>query len=378
MSLGHHFAILKSRMRDPLQRLYETKLILLATMFTLLGFIFLLLVHLAPAVDGLHWLTKLPVGELGGTLFTTGLVVVVFEYLDGRDSETRATRRLRRILREQAPAMRDAVIEGFAFKAEDLKRVSSPEVLDRITRNSLAIQLGDQEFAEELYEDLRAQAIGVGERREDLQVTVTLSPAEPAGRSDEAPLFVVTSRCEYTMVPTSNVRRFTCVSDAAEYRELVQEPGNGSVWHFVPVAGISGGSAEAFELVEFSVDGQPRPIRRTAQANRQTYTTTIGRKAVEAGQPVKVAYTYRTLVRQHGHLLHLRIGQPTKGLSIELRYGGCGIAQVSVLDFLASSKPTTVWHSAASLSEQTVRLSFDGWALPASGVAFVWATEREG
>jgi hypothetical protein len=364
-------------MRHPLQRLYETKLALVATMFGLLGIVLLLLARWAEYEPALAWLTALPVTDIGSALFTTGLVVIVFEYLDKRDGEERATQRLRQVLREQAPAMRDAVIAGFAFDADDLKRVSSPEVLDRITRNDLAIQLGDQAFAEEVYDDLREQTIRASERIHDLQVTASLSRWERSTRQASAPLFVATIRWEYTTTPTTSGRRFACVSDAQEYRDLTQEPGSSSVWRFTPVAGLTADSPEAFELVEFTVDGVARPIRRTARAGSQLYSVSLGAKVVEAARPVRIAYTYKTLVRRDGHLLYLALNQPTKGLNVQLRYGGVGIAAVSVLDFIASSRKTTVTTSPATLPEPTVGVTIDGWALPQSGVAFVWTLADE-
>jgi len=60
--------------------------------------------------------------------------------------------------------MRDAVIRGFAFDDEDLARVASSETLDDIIQNSLALRLGDKTFAEEVYQDIRDQAIRASER----------------------------------------------------------------------------------------------------------------------------------------------------------------------------------------------------------------------
>jgi hypothetical protein len=159
------------------------------------------------------------------------LVVVLFDYLDAQDSEQRATARLRRVLDEQAPAMRDAVIQGFAFDAEDLARVSSPEVLDGLTRNALAIQLGDKDFAAEVFEDIRDQVIRAGERHHDLSIDVDLSPWTGASRHASTPLFVDTMRWEYTVTPKTSVRRFACVSDNDEYRELMDE-----VWQYPRLA----------------------------------------------------------------------------------------------------------------------------------------------
>ena len=144
-------------MRDALTRLYQARLQLLAILCTTAGIALLLLARWAGQVQGWEWVTALPVTDIGSALFTTGLIVVAFEYIDRTDGEIRAVQRLRQVLREQAPAMRDAVIDGFAFKPDDLQRVASPDTLDRIARNSLAIQLGDRSLAQEVYADVREQ-----------------------------------------------------------------------------------------------------------------------------------------------------------------------------------------------------------------------------
>ena len=355
-------------MRSPLQRLYETKLLFLASSFTVIGIALLVVSHV---LDGSQsWLVDLPLTDLGSALFTTGLVVIAFEYLDGRDGEARAARRLRRILREQAPAMRDAVIAGFAFDASDLARVSSPAVLDQVTRNALAIQLGDPELANEVYDDLRTQVLGPGERRYDLRVRIELqmSTATPT------PLFEVTARWEYTTRLDPGVRRFVCVSDLKEYRELLQEPARTSAWHFTPVDDLTAGSPEAFQLTRFSINEAEQPIRRSLAKDgcSQIYAVSPHLTERAVGQPVRVAYTYRTLVRQDGHLLHLALGQPTRDVDIQLSYRGCGIRKLRVLDFIASGRKTVVATELPAPEDEVATVSFEGWALPRSGVAFVW------
>jgi hypothetical protein len=165
-------------MSSPRQRLYRTKLQFLATVSTVAGIALLLLARWAEQVPGWEWLRALPIIDLGSAFFTAfftaGLIVIAFEYIDREDGEIRAIQRLRQVLGEQAPAMRDAVIDGFAFKPDDLTRVASPETLDRIARNSLAIQLGDRTLAEEVYADVRQQAIGAKERWHGLDVSVNL------------------------------------------------------------------------------------------------------------------------------------------------------------------------------------------------------------
>jgi hypothetical protein len=363
-------------MHDPLQRLYKTKLTLLATILTVAGLGLLVVARWVEHVASLHWLTALPLTDLGSALFTTGLVVVAFQYIDGKDSEERAAQRLRQVLVSAAPAIRDAVIDGFAFKREDLARVATPETLDQIISNSLALRLGDPVFGAEVYNDIRDQAIRASERWHDARVSIRLS-IDRATSSGRGSMFVVTVRWEYSVVPKHQTRRFACVSDREEYRELAQDPAGTSAWYMRPRSGVDAGSRQAFELIQFSVNGQDRPISRAARKGGQVYSATIGKPAMEAEQPVLVSYTYRTLTSRHGHLLHVDIEQPTRGVQVELDYSDAGIAYVSLLDFIASSRKTRVSKTPESLPGKSVAVEFDGWVFPRSGVAFVWALEEE-
>jgi hypothetical protein len=129
-------------MQDPLHRLYRTKLVLLATVLLFVGLALLGFGHWIQHLSGWRWLTNWPVSDIGSGLFTTGLLGVAWQYVDGRDGEARDTERLKRVLADSAPAMRDAVINGFAFEPDDIARVATPEVLDQIVTNGLAIRLG--------------------------------------------------------------------------------------------------------------------------------------------------------------------------------------------------------------------------------------------
>jgi hypothetical protein len=139
---------------------------------------------------------------------------------------------------------------------------------------------------------------------------------------------------------------------------------------------LDAASTEAFELVELTVDGTPRRARRTARAGAQVYTASTGADATD-GRTVTISYTYRVLVQQHGHLLYLDIGKPTKGLRVQFAYGGCGIRHVNVLDYIASSRQPGLSRLPASAPTPSIALRFDGWMLPKAGVAFVWVLERE-
>ena len=365
-------------MHDPLHRLYNTKIALLATILFFVGLGLLIFGHWVDHTAGLTWLVNWPLIDIGSGLFTTGLLGVAWQYVDGQDSEVRDTERLRRVLADSAPAMRDAVISGFAFEPEELARVATPEVLDQIITNGLAIRLGDAGFAREVYADLREQAIGIPERLRDARISIRLSPL-PAGRGTPkggSSLLAVTVRWEYDLTPVFATRRFICLDDIDEFRELNQDTAATSAWYFRPKAGHIASDRAAFELVEYTVNGQDRPIRRSSKQGSQTYTVSLGAETVRAGQPVHVAYTYRTVTAIEGHLLRLRVDQPTRGLTVELDYGDTKLTEVSVLDFIASSDRTTISTSSPSVPGKTVTLDFDGWVFPKSGVAFVWAEAR--
>lgn len=361
---------------SPLQRLYRTKLALLAVVLTVLGVAFLAIGQQTEVIAALPWLAWLPFSELGSTLFGSGLIVVAFEYINERDADERANERLRRILREEAPAFRDAVIDGFAFAPEALTNVASPETLDRVVRNTLSIQLGDPALADDLYADLRHQVTASTERRHDMRVSVSLTPWTKGPSAGEGSMFVATIRREYRVAANETTRRFACVSDMDQYRELLLDPTSIEAYYFEPTADIDAASPDAFELLQFTVDGRPRPIRRSKRPGGQSFTVTTSVPAGDSATEVEIAYTYRVLVQQHGHLLYLDFGAPCKGVDVDFAYGDCGIRHVNVLDFIAGSQPTRVSRSPKD-APPTISVRYDGWVFPKSGVAFSWVLERE-
>ena len=53
--------------------------------------------------------------------------------------------------------------------------MATPELLDDIAANVMALRLGDEQFAREIYRDIRDQAIRAAERWYDVAVCVRLS-----------------------------------------------------------------------------------------------------------------------------------------------------------------------------------------------------------
>ncbi|HJP68952.1 MAG TPA: hypothetical protein VJ846_08640 [Sphingomicrobium sp.] len=362
-------------MHNPFQRLYQTKLALMATIATAIGLAMQVISYwLDPSTRSTWFVSNL--GGLGAGLLGIGLLGVLFQYVGDQANEQSALRRTRTVLRELVPEMRDAVIQGFAFNPDDMARVANPVVLDQVARNVLALQLGDRNLADDAYTDLRNQVIQAPERWHDVSVSIALAPWEQGTASGPDAMFVATLRWEYRTIPAASAVRFACVADQAEYRELLRDPTIASVWYFGKPAGHDAGSRSSYELVEFMVNGQTRPIRRTQRTGSQVYNATIP-KTASPGTEVTISCTYRVLVKQQGHLLYLDLPRPTKGLHIQLAYGGCGIRTVNPLDFIASSQQARVSRTLASAPSPSVDIGFDGWVFPRSGVAFVWSLENE-
>lgn len=378
LAVTSQFATIDLVMQPSLQRLYKTKLVLLAVIAIVAGIALLVAAHWLDAQPRFHALHDLPIADIGSALFTSGLVVIFFEYLDKRDAELRAMQQLRTVLHEEAPAIRDAVVDGFAFAPDSLTSVAAPEVLDRIVENCLSIQLGDRLLATAMHRDVKKQVLESAARLRDLRVSIVLTPWEGGPTTGSGSMFIATVTWEYRTTAAQSAMRFACVSDVDEYRDLLRDPATDAVWLFEPVAGLDGGSPEAFELVQFSVDGKVRPARRSARKGSQLYSVALpGATPAADDVGTAVSYTYRTLVQRNGHVLHIDLNRPTHGMTINLSYGGVGIRRVTPLAYITAAEQPTVTALPAADPSPAVSVAFDGWVLPRGGVAFVWVLEDE-
>lgn len=331
-------------------------------------------------IDRLHlgpwsWLQSLPLGELGGTLFGAGLLSTLFEYTFRRDQEQATVEQFRQIIREQAPAMRDAVIEGFAIHPDDLKRVANPELLDDIAANVMSLRLGDEQFAREIYADIRDQAVRAAERWYDVEVRVRLSSA--LERSTKGtPLFDVTVEWEYTTVPSGTIRRFACTSDRDEYRELLLDVPATSPWLMQNRPGVDAASRDCYELLELTVDGRPQNIRRSTRKTGQTYNVQLDAAAC-SGEQVRIRQVFRVVTPTWGHRLYFELPQPCRGLSLNIDYTNTDIAHLTVSDTVATSKKAQITKSPASIAGRVISVNLPGWLLPKSGFSANWTLEDE-
>lgn len=315
------------------------------------------------------------VSLVGGALATAGLIGVWFQYIGNAQAAEENQRQLRQAVRDEAPAIRDSVVDAMAFTPEKLLDVTAPEVLDRVVENSLAKQLGDRAFAADIYRDLKAQTLRSPERWYDLRISASLTPWTKT--ADQMPaMYVATFRYDYHVRNQPRELRFACVSDPGEYRELQEDPSITEVWFFQAKPGLDATSRDVFELAEVTVAGAPQKVRRSTRAGAQYYSVRLGSELDLSGD-VAVSFMYRALVQQHSHTVNVDLIKPTHNVSIELNYGGAGIRYVSAHDYIASSMRPSISKTLPTDPSPSVALTFDGWVLPKAGVAFVWVLDEE-
>lgn len=358
-------------------RLRKTKAALLAVSLTLAGIILITINGWLAALDlgAWNWLHALPIGELGGTLFGAGLLGTLFEYSFRKDQEAATVEQFRAIIKEQAPAMRDAVVEGFAIHPDDLKRVANPALLDDIAANVMSLRLGDEQFAREIYSEIRDQAIRAAERWHDVEVRIRLSSALESSTSGAA-LFDVTVEWEYTTVPSGSVRRFACVSDRDEYNDLLLDIPATSPWFMKPRPGMDASSRDSYELLELTVDGRPQPIRRTVRRDGQTYSVHLDEGA-RIGEPVRIRQVFRTVTPGWGHRLYFELPQPARNMSVSFDYTNTNIVDMRVIESVATTRPTQLSRSPDRTPGRTISVEAIGWLMPKAGFTFTWTLDTE-
>ncbi|WP_225535928.1 hypothetical protein [Tsukamurella tyrosinosolvens] len=357
--------------------LRKTKAALLAVSSAFAG---VLLITFAGWFDGLalgewNWLHVIPFGEFGGILFGAGVIGAFFEYGMRKEQAAVVVEQVDKGIDRSIPKIRDAVVAAFAIHPEDLRRVATPELLDDLAANAMSLRLGDEQFAREIYADIRDQAVKAAERWHDVEVRIRLSKA--LERSAEGtPLFDVTVEWEYTTVPSGTVRRFACVSDRAEYNELRQDVPATSTWFMTPRPGMDASSRECYELLELTVDGVPQVIRRTARKSGQTYSVTLAGDA-RSGQPVRIRQVFRTVTPQWGHRLFFELPQPGRNMALTLDYSDTDIADLRVSDTVGTARPPVITRSPSGVAGKVVSVESRGWLMPKSGFAFTWALRAE-
>ena len=360
------------------RRLLKTKAALLAVSFTLIGILLIMLnAWLATlSLGDWSWLHHLPLDEVGGPLLGAGLVSTILDYSYRRDQEDVAIQRTQQAIVDLSPAKLWSVLcEGLARHPGELSRLTTPERLDDAAAAIMAHRLGDEQFAREIYADIRDQAIRAAERWYDVEARVRLSTAVERSTAG-TPLLDVTVEWEYTTVPSGSERRFACVSDRAAYNALRGDIPATSSWFMAPRPGMDARSQESYELLELTIDGRPQPIRRTVQATGQIYRVQLD-DAAQSGKPVRIRQIFRTSTPAWGHRLFFELPQPARNMSLAVDYTNTSIADIRVSDTVATFQPSQLVRTPEAAVGKVVSLNARGWLLPKTGFAVTWTLEAE-
>lgn len=362
-------------MTSSLQRIYRLKLVIVGLLLAILGVAGSAVTQWLTAI-GAPTLAVAIVSGLADVLLVTGAIGIAVDLFTGRDKDAADSERTRSVLKELTPDFTDAVLKGFASSPDDLRRVATPELLDDIAVNALSLRLGDDQFASEIYADVRDQAIRAPERWYDVEVDVRLSTAVERSTSG-ASAFDVLVEWEYTVVPSHPVARFACVSDRDEFYELTTDVPATSTWFMTPRPGFDASKRECFELLSYSVDGGERTIRRSERRTGQTYSVTLGDDVVRESRPVRVRHLYRVVTPQHGHRLFFEVPQPARGISMTVDYTNTSISNLSISELVTSIQKPRIVKLPVEAVAKVVQVDIDGWLLPRAGFTCVWTLESE-
>ena len=177
------------------------------------------------------------------------------------------------------------------------------------------------------------------------------------------------------MVPKHRFRKFAVVSDRQRYDQMVAERGETSVWFRRPVPGVAVTDPAVFALEQFTINGKAIPFTRQADDVSQVYIVDLGEQVVRDEKPVVVSFAFRTLVPRDGHVVHIDIDRPTKGLEVELTYDAAAIRRVRLMDFASRGDGGRI---IAESEIPVVRYRYDGWLFPHAGLVFAWTLADEG
>lgn len=136
---------------------------------------------------------------------------------------------------------------------------------------------------------------------------------------------------------------------------------------------INAAERDAYELVSFTVNGEPdRSAAQHAKTHRSTPQTSARKQSTPNEQDVDITYVFRTLTRQDGNLLFIDLEQPTHNATFIFDYTNTTIAEVSALDLLPTERASRIERSPTDTPIRTIRVETHGWTFPRAGVAFVW------
>ena len=143
-----------------------------------------------------------------------------------------------------------------------------------------------------------------------------------------------------------------------------------------PRPGMEPSSRDSYELLEVTVDGHPQSIRRTARTGGQTYTVHLDETA-RKGEPVRIRQVFRTVTPNWSHRLYFELPQPARNMAVSLDYTNTTIADMRVIESVATTRPTQLSRSSERIPGRTLSVEAIGWLLPKTGFTFTWTLDTE-
>lgn len=356
-------------------RIYRLKLFLIGALLVILGLLTSALGDWLALQEFDHLFVAL-VQSLADVFLVTGAIGIAVDFFTWRDKDAADTERTRSVLKELAPDFTDAVLKGLAVDKSDLERVASAELLDEIATNVLSLRLGDDQFAREIYAEVRDQAIKAPERWYDVNVDIRLSAIAESSTVGAA-RFDVLVKWEYTAVPSQPIQRFACFADNEDLRDFMADSPATIPWLMPASPGFDATSRDCFELLEYRLAGELQSIRRSERKAGQVYSVHLDEKVVRSKEPVRISYLYKVVANRSLHRLFIELTQPARGLTLRLDYTNTDIALMSVTDLVTSAAPVQVTELPRQADVRELAVDVNGWLLPRAGFAFVWTSESE-
>ena len=150
-----------------------------------------------------------------------------------------------------------------------------------------------------------------------------------------------------------------------------------SVWFMPARTAVDAASRSSFELLEFDVDGEVRPIRRSTRKTGQTYSVTVPEEVMREQKSVRLRSLYRTVGAQSAHRLFLELPVPARNVTLEVDYTETEIAHLSVTEAVTSLQKPRITQVPERLPGRELQVELPGWLLPRSGFTFVWTLRAE-
>ena len=128
-----------------------------------------------------------------------------------------------------------------------------------------------------------------------------------------------------------------------------------------------------FHPIPFARNGKPLAIQRHVDAVSQSYVVDLGEAAVSQAKPVVVSFAFHTRVPRDGHVVHINIDRPTRGLAVDMRYDEA-ISRLRLMDFASRGDGGHISDDPAAHSSH---YRYDGWLFPRAGLVYAWTLTAE-